>query len=87
MDMSSETRQILARNVRIAMRLRDWKQKDLERKSEVSQKTISNVLNARQSTQLDMVSKLAAALALKPHQLLSPELFPQEFFPDDQDAA
>ncbi len=44
MDMSTETRETLARNVRIAMNLRGMKQKDLERKSEVSQKTISDVI-------------------------------------------
>lgn len=87
MNMSTETRETLARNVRIAMGLRGMKQKDLERKAKVSQKTVSNVLNCRQSTQLDIVSKLSAALALKPHQLLSPDLFPRELFPDDQDAA
>jgi transcriptional regulator with XRE-family HTH domain len=81
MDTHLQTRQILARNVRILMEMRDWNQHDLQRKAHVSQKTVSNVVNGRQSTQIDVIEKLAAAFKVEPFQLLLPNLFPQDLYP------
>lgn len=87
MDTDHQTRQILARNVLILMTLREWSQADLEKRAGVSQKTVSNVLNRRQSTQLDIIEKLAAAFKVEPFQLLLPNLFPQDMFPSPSEAA
>lgn len=81
MDTHLQTRQILARNVRILMEMRDWNQHDLQRKAHVSQKTVSNVVNGRQSTQIDVIEKLAAAFRVEPFHLLLPNIFPQDLYP------
>jgi transcriptional regulator with XRE-family HTH domain len=68
------TKTTLARNLRYLMERRGWKQKDLERKSGVSQKTISNILREEKVPGLDTVELIAEAFGLNLWHLIMPSL-------------
>lgn len=82
MSKAREARRVLAANVAGLMKLRDWKQADLGKKAGVDQKSISNIVNAKCSAQLDVIEQIARAFDLEAHQLISPNLFPPGFWPD-----
>lgn len=82
MNNASCTRKILADNVRAMMAIRGWKQTELAKQAQVSQKAVSDALNCRKSTQLDIIAKLAQAFKLETYQLMIPNLInPEAFVP------
>ncbi len=68
------TRDSLARNLDLLMKLRGWDQPELKRRSGVAQKTISNMLNKKVSAQLDNIGKVAGSFNLDAWHLLLPNL-------------
>lgn len=74
MDERTATKTVLARNLRYLMGDRGWDQVDLAKKSGVSQKTVSNILNEMKVPGLDTVDKLAGAFGLNLWQLIMPGL-------------
>lgn len=72
----SPTREVLARNLKILMERRDWKQKRLEKESGVSQRHISSLLNQQQDCTTDKLSLLGDAFKIPPWLLLVPNLPP-----------
>lgn len=56
------------------MGVRGWKQMDLERRSGVSQKTISNILAEKKVPTLDTVDMLANAFGLNLWHMIMPTL-------------
>lgn len=81
MKTERTARAILARNVEGLMRVRGWSQAQLAKKAGVGQKTISNVVNARQSIQVDVIEALASALGVEVWQLFMPNLVPPVLLP------
>ena len=69
------TREILARNMKLLMQSTNIKQAALAEKTGISQKTISNVLTgSSHSATMDTVEKMAAYFRLKPYHLLIQDL-------------
>lgn len=64
-------------NLRFLMRLNDISQTTLAKKSGVSQKSISNILNGNQIPSIEMAEQLAAAFGLEGWHMIMPNL------PDD----
>lgn len=81
MNDAMHTRDVLANNVRAMMLIRGWKQVELAKEAKVSQKAISDILNCRKSTQIDIIAKLATAFRLQPYQLIVPNLINPDAFP------
>lgn len=74
MEKRLPTKTILAANLRYLMKDREWDQTDLGKKSGVSQKTVSNILNEQKVPGLDTVDKLAGAFGLNLWHLILPGL-------------
>jgi transcriptional regulator with XRE-family HTH domain len=71
-----------ALNVRAQLRERGWTAPELARRAKLSPKTVNNVLNGRHAQQVDVLSKIAAALGLELWQMWLPQL-PQDAAQDD----
>lgn len=63
-----------ALNVRAQLRERGWTAPELARRARLSPKTVNNVLNGRHAQQVDVLSKIAAALDLELWQMWLPQL-------------
>ena len=74
MDERTPTKRVLSRNLRHLMKMRDWTQQDLSKKSGVSQRTISNMLTEEKVPTLDTVDKVAAAFGLNLWHMIMPKL-------------
>lgn len=61
--------EILARNLRALMDLRGWNQVELSRRSGVSQRHISSILNRRTGVSGEIIDKLAYAFGRKGFEL------------------
>ncbi len=70
------TQENLVKNLRYLMRREDLSQSALSRKSGVSQKAISNILNpeVKQSPSIETIEKLARAFNLKGWHMIMPRL-------------
>lgn len=66
----SHARQVLARNLAALMSLKDWNQTELGRRSRVSQRHISDILNRRTDATGGVLNKLAAAFGREGFELL-----------------
>lgn len=66
----SAPRQILARNLRALMDARDWNQSELDRRSGVSQRHISDILNLKTDATAGVIDKLAKAFGRPGYELL-----------------
>lgn len=66
----SRARQILARNLSALMDLNDLNQTELGRRSRVSQRHISDILNRRTDATGGVINKLAAAFGREGYELL-----------------
>ena len=76
MKMDKNTKNILARNVRLLMEHREMRQKQLEIKSGVNQKTISNIINpnaTKNGATLENIAAVAKAFNLEAWHLLVPD--------------
>lgn len=62
----------LQKHVRALMKAEGWSQADLARRAKVSPKTISNMVNAKHSSQIGNIAKVASVWNLAAWQLLSP---------------
>ena len=67
-------RDSLANNLRLLMAAREWNQVDLAKRSGVNQKTISNILNGRNTPTLDKLDLIASAFGLNAWHLILPNL-------------
>jgi transcriptional regulator with XRE-family HTH domain len=68
----------LAENVRALMQKKNWTQQELAKKSGLSQKTISNVLNQKSSTTIGTLDRLGYAFGISPWSLLMKYEDPQD---------
>lgn len=68
------TRVTISRNLRAIMELTDMSQRDLEAKSGVSQRQISNILTQSTSCSIETADALAASFGLVGWHLLIPDL-------------
>lgn len=67
-------RDSLASNLRHLMAAQRWNQVDVAKRSGVNQKTISNILNGRNTPTLDKLDMIAAAFGLNAWHLILPDL-------------
>lgn len=67
-------RESLSINLRHLMATREWNQVQLAKRSGVNQKTISNILNGRNTPTLDILDQIAAAFGLNVWHLILPDL-------------
>jgi transcriptional regulator with XRE-family HTH domain len=65
-----QTERFIAANLRLLMKLAKHSERDLEKISGVSQKTINNILHARGEAKIPTVEKLANAYGLRGWQLM-----------------
>lgn len=79
--MDGTIRETIARNITVLMKINKISQKDLERRSGVSQATISNLLNPNSnvhySPTAQILEKIAGAFEIKLWQLLIPDISPE----------
>jgi transcriptional regulator with XRE-family HTH domain len=68
------TRETLARNLQMLMEVRGWTQTSLAQKSGVSQRQISNILNAKTGCSVEHADALAKAFGLHGWHLIMPSL-------------
>lgn len=59
-----ELRRTVAANLRALLERRDWSQMDLQTKSKVSQRHISNMLNCKTSASFETLNAVAAAFGI-----------------------
>lgn len=71
---SPNTLQIVAKNVTALMRRRDWTQMQLHFKSGVSQRHVSNVMNAKSGVSIEILEAVAGAFGIPGYLLLVDEL-------------
>lgn len=71
---AKETERIIAANLRTLMKHAKHSERDLEKLSGVSQKTINNVLHARGEAKIPTVDKIAQAYGLHGWQLMMKSL-------------
>lgn len=64
----------VARNLATLMRWKDWNQSELARRSEVSQRHISDILRGRSDCTTEMADQLAAAFGFRGWQLMLPDI-------------
>lgn len=69
-----QTERYIAANLRLLMKFAKHSERDLEKISGVSQKTINNILHARGEAKIPTVGKLAAAYGLSSWQMLMKSL-------------
>lgn len=74
METRPAPRESLAHNVRLLMDKAGFDQADLAKRAGVSQKTISNLVNARTAPTLDNVERVARAFGLTAWHLIMPNL-------------
>lgn len=87
MDEALQTREVLAGNVRAMMALRGWTQTELAKEAKVSQKAVSDILNCKKNTQINVIAGIARAFKLQPYQPLVPNLINPDAFPPPKRAA
>lgn len=64
----------VAKNIATLMRLREWNQSELDRRSKVSQRHISDILRGQSDCTTEVIEKLADAFDIEPWQLMVPNL-------------
>lgn len=64
--------EILAANVSHLMAGRGWSQSALAERAGISQKAVSNIVNAHQSVTLDTLDRIAAVFGVSGHWLCIP---------------
>lgn len=70
------TTETLARNLNFLMEKYDYSEKEMERRSKVSAKTINNMRNAKHTATIENTEKVAAVFGLSGWQLIIPGLSP-----------
>lgn len=70
--MAQDGREVVAENVSTLLRLRGWSQEELERRSGVAQKTVSNIVRSG-STMTGKLAAIAYAFGLEPWMMLLPK--------------
>jgi transcriptional regulator with XRE-family HTH domain len=66
---TEKAKAILARNLQALMDQQDWNQVELARRSEVSQRHISDILNRRTDATAGVIDKLASAFGRRGYEL------------------
>jgi transcriptional regulator with XRE-family HTH domain len=81
--MDTETREILARNVKTVRDLRGYNIADLVQRTGLSQRQLNGLERAEKSARLDTIDKLAKALRVPPWVLLMPAVDPETLIDQD----
>lgn len=68
---------VIAANVRVMMKRRDWTQEQLAKRAGVSQTHVGNVLRAQHAPSADVIERIAGAFGVPPYLLLVPDLAPE----------
>lgn len=68
-EMEQDAREIVSSNVRALLKLRGWSQEEIERRSGVAQKTVSNIVRSG-STMTNKLASIAYAFGMEPWMLL-----------------
>jgi transcriptional regulator with XRE-family HTH domain len=66
---TEKAKAVLARNLQALMDQQDWNQVELARRSEVSQRHISDILNRRTDATAGVIDKLASAFGRRGYEL------------------
>jgi len=74
MEDRQPTAKVLARNLHYLMEDRGWTQAETAKRAGCDQKTISNILNEKKISKLDLVDSIAKAFGLHPWPLILPSL-------------